>query len=284
MPNIKKLAFVVLWLFMFNISFAADIKTDSVVVVDDKTIDFTLTNDFNQDIWEIAWDVKVLSDMEIISSERDLEDSKKVNIFLWWWKVAENTSYSLLTVVWAEWSIDFETKEDFVWAEILNTEALEAQWIESVVIRDPLTIEVFYKDVLSSTEFEYKLLANIEVNKIEKLAPDNNDVRVSLSSKLQVSRDYILMLINLMDKDEQKVDFNDGIFDFSTLDTIKETPDEIIIEENPDEAGWENGETVETVSLNAAETPDTWPETTVLIALTFILSSIVLIRRKILRK
>jgi len=102
---------------------------------------------------------------------------------------------------------------------------------------------------------------------------------------LEVENDYILMLVSMEDDEWTVIDFKDGIYDFSTDDSLEET-----LEDELDDDAWDEGtgtweaETVDNLSLNAAETPDSWAETNVLIALTFLINSFVFIRKKIFKK
>ncbi len=292
MVKIKNILLVILvsifFIFSFNEVNASEIT--SVKAIDNQTIDVNVSNISSLADWEIAWDVKLLNDIQILSAKKDDANLKKVVVLLWDNKLIKNKSYSLLTVFGSEGSIDFDTKDNLIWVDVLNSEKTEWQNIDHIFIKDASTIEIYYKDNIAWTDFEYKLLSNIDIENITKRS---NILVIKTKDILKSNSSYIVMLISIMDTNSKEVEFDDGIFDFSTwvltstnnTVTKKETVTENELPWDIDMWNEEEKElTVEHISLNAPESPDTWPETTVLLFLTFILSSFVFIRKKIFRK
>ncbi len=290
MKNINRVFILILGLLLVNTSYAADIESDSMDVVDTNTIEFSLENQVNVDVWFIEWEVKILNDIEISSVEKDPEEFRKVIIHLWKTKLKENRAYSLLTILWAEWNLDFviwNTMNDF---EIKNDWNLDEQAIESIIIRDESTIDVYYKDYPGEEDIEFKLLSPLEIGSFERIwTIDNNDYRINLWSSLEVENSYILMLVSITDNNDEVVEFQDWIYDFVTDESLEEVIDDEgdVVEEDSvveEESGTGEVDTVDNLSLNAAETPDSWAETNVLIALTFLVNSFVFMRKKIFKK
>jgi hypothetical protein len=78
------------------------------------------------------------------------------------------------------------------------------------------------------------------------------------------------MLFEILTKEGLKTTFLNGIYDFSTGDNLwKKEINELTKEK-----------VLEKVALNAAETPDTGAETSILFILTLIMSSIIFFKRK----
>lgn len=261
-------------------------EINSVKAVDNKTITISLNEQNGLIDWDIAWDLKLLNDIQVLSIEKDITNTKKVSIFLWENKLLPNKTYSLLTVFWSEGSIDFETKTTLDSVEVLNTLVSEWQWIEHIFIKDSSTIEVYYVNTVNSTDFEFKLLSSVDIAKVTKLS---NNLNITTKDTLNNNSSYIIMLMSLMDTNSKSLTFTDWIYDFmtSSLAQSSGTPSTEVVpnwwivvvqSEVIDES------TVEWISLNAAETPDTWAETNVLIALTFILTSFVFLRRKVFKR
>ncbi len=280
MINLKRFSLIMLIFTLFlNVSYKANAWTEvnSVKAIDNKTINVLLNEQNGLVDWEIAWELKLLNDVQVLSVEKDTVDTKKVSVYLWENKLLPNKSYSLLTVFGSEWSIDFKTKSTLENIEILNTWLVEWQRMDHIFIKDSNTIEIYYTNPLSSTDFEYKLLSSVDIDKVTKTS---NNLIINTKDLLKDNSSYIIMLISIMDTNSNEVEFADWIYDFTT----EIFPKNKVIKTSEKITSNNNKSTIETVSLNVAESPDTWAETNVLIALTFILSGFVFLRKKIFRK
>jgi len=112
---------------------------------------------------------------------------------------------------------------------------------------DDRTIHISYTQDLVETAFEYKLLAESIVTRIEKRDYDTPELHISVEPPFVAGRDYILMFIDMQDVDANYIEFDTGIYDFSTAEgeiqettgtgTITDTgtgamiEDEVVIEE-----------------------------------------------------
>ena len=180
-------------------------------------------------------------------------------------ELQKDTEYSLLTVFGADGSIDFTTSDTIEGVEILNSDTDEiGQSIDSITLLDRKTIEVTYTEELDGSDFEFKLLSDMEVASIG--AVDENTIAVNLADKVLPEQNYILMVLALQDALAQDVQLEEGIFDFTSPADVASPADMLSVEETteePVEAISENTELSEDeaeVELNAAfnnlDTPD----------------------------
>ena len=134
-----------------------------------------------------------------------------------------NTSYSLLTVLGSEGSIDFVTPAGVEGFTADNLSSVEDQDIESIEIMDDRTILITYMDDLTSSSYEYKLLAESNVVTVEKPTYDDAELIISTVPPLKPNQDYILMFIEMQDVDGNYIEFDTGIYDFSTPEAEEST-------------------------------------------------------------
>ena len=162
------------------------------------------------------------------------------------------------------------------------------------------------------------MLSELGVKSIEKKFSDDNKFRVELSYGLKINSEYTVMVVSLQNSNYEEMIFEDWIYNFTTWDSIIISEEDIEVkidddlntwddedvdlnawdiedegEKNPDVSGDIKGEEeidlnswvneVKFVAKEVKETPDTWAETNILLILTFIMSSIVFIRKKILK-
>jgi len=296
-------------------TFADSIDASSVVAISPHEIEVTFSENPNLRVWEVNAEVKVLQDIslrggfsssEANSVELILEDP-----------LLPNTYYSLLSIIGADGSIDFKTSEELSGKTIMNLAREGDEDIKSITIRDPRTILIHYVQELTETQFEYKLLAESTVEAIENRAYDDGKIYMSINPPLIAEQNYILMFLDMQDVDGMFLDFESGIYDFSTppseewdtvqwvsttviSDTLEESlenidrgvieditilPEVLIIEEeveNLQAAGEEISleKNINEVAQQVSETPDTGAETWVLILLSLVINTIYYLSRK----
>ncbi len=280
-----KIITVTLTLFLLtSVAHAYEVK--KVDVKDDKTMDVSLNDEVQFTQWKITWDIKVLKDISISMSSKDFEELSKVVLTLDK-SLEKNANYSLLSIFWADWSIDFTTWENISWVELVNSESVDIseQWIVKVNIVNPTTVEVYFSEDLEWEEFEFKLLKEVNIDSLSSIW--KNNITVKLSSRLESATDYMLVLVSLTDSNWLELSFDEDIFDFSTPDELvktKVTEDEaaaLSLNSAWDETNLEDNDNfIDNVASNVTETPDTWAETWVLLFGTFILNTFYYFYRK----
>jgi len=272
-------------------TFAASVE--NIEVVDSKNINVLFDTGVVLPEWDIDSDIKVLKDIAISFSSKDLEDEFKLILDLNG-ELKTNAKYSLLSILWPEWNIDFTLAEAIDGLEIINDIVPEGQWVTKVVIKDSKTIELFYNNAITEEEFEFKLLSE---STISSLTAKDNSISVQFVNDLSEYSNYILMLLSVTDRFWAKLTFDEDLQDFNTetfvvaeeieeepivedLPVIEETT-ETVIEETTDndEDEWN----LEEISLNAATTPDTWASTWVLLMLTLITNIWIFFRKKLIK-
>lgn len=204
----------ILWLFVYSGSaFAAEIGVNTITTTSPNTLEVEFTENPNLKVGEIEAEVKILRDISLRGSF--LQNTQSVEVLLEE-ALLPNTSYSLLTIIGWNGSIDFVSPELLEGATITNTESAEDEDIESIEIIDSRNIVVNYKQTLTETSFEYKLLAESTIEKIENPQYAGTNVVITVTPPLTSEQDYILMFIDLRDMDGKYLEFDTGIYDFTT--------------------------------------------------------------------
>lgn len=236
---------------------------------------------------DIQGDIKVFKDLTVQKAQKSPVADNIVSITLSE-ELVPNTSYSILSVFWAEGNMDFTLGKELNGVEFVNTDTENVN-IDKLVVKDSTEIDIYYKLALQWEEFEYKVLQWIWVDILSKLG---NDININLKNSLDSDSNYIIMLISLKDTFWKEITFDDGIFDFSTQEINKEalqiltsTWSQILNNtwtQLPEE--WLNAAkeiwNVKEVAMKTSKTPNTWPETWIFIALTFIINTIIFFARK----
>ncbi len=315
---------IILWLILtlstWVSAFAAiDASIKSVNVTDSKTLSVELAN--TVDGLAFTGDAKVLKDLPVKSATKDATNSKVVNIVLGT-DLVPDTSYSILSIFWAEGNIDFALKGIVANAEYANAEPDAA--IEKIVVKDSKDIDVYYKLDIKSTEFEYKVLSNLWVDTITKDAKTPTSIVFNLKNPLEKNLWYILMLVSLKNEKWDDINFSEGIYDFNsgnfadtmvasswavltwtTLNTtavtwaspswtgtavtatwvvewktqVVDLNSAAVITENTSANDVQN-KLIEEVAAKASNTPDTGPETWILILGTLIINTVLFYTRR----
>ena len=254
---------------------------DVIEAVDTKTIEASISPDGTVATWVVDGEIKVLKDISIEFSSRDFNDLNKILIYLWD-DLEVNSSYSLIGIFWADWNIDFTVWDILEWSETTNS-VWSGQWIIRLVVADSRTLEVYFNEAVENDEFEFKLLNELVVESLSSSV--SNKVLVTLGQTMKVNSDYIFMVLSMDDAEGNNIVFEEDLYDFSTPDTLVDNIEtletDLLKEQLEKEVEQEAQEEFEDIALNAAETPDTWAETWVLIMLTFMINTGIYIRKKL---
>ena len=253
---------------------------DKIDVIDNNTIQITASKDVEFSDSFVEWDIKVLKDINVSYSALDSNNSKKVVLNLSDDLLANN-SYSLITVLWAKGNIDFKIWDYLEW-EITNPSLkLWEEGIEKINIIDSKTLELYYNYDLNDNMFEFKILSDVVTSWL--FSKWNNIVDLGIKWNLEKESDYILMILNLEDTNNNVLVFDEDLYDFSTTsDLIIDTQEaDIVLAAAKDEepAKWNITE----VAQNVQEIPDTGSATWVLVLLTIIVNIGFFLRKKIIK-
>ena len=210
-------------------TFAASVE--NIEVVDSKNINVLFDTGVVLPEWDIDSDIKVLKDIAISFSSKDLEDEFKLILDLNG-ELKTNAKYSLLSILWPEWNIDFTLAEAIDGLEIINDIVPEGQWVTKVVIKDSKTIELFYNNAITEEEFEFKLLSE---STISSLTAKDNSISVQFVNDLSEYSNYILMLLSVTDRFWAELTFDEDLQDFNTETFVvaEEIEEEPIVEDLP---------------------------------------------------
>lgn len=309
----KKLKIIIFLLSLITlISNAHASNIEKITVIDDKNIDLELSKDVVLSKWDISSEIKFLKDIAVTFVSKDFNDQNKLILNLTE-DLKINTPYNLLTIVWPDANMDFVTWVSLENFEILNTENSDwkTQWLNRIVIKDSKTLELYFNDIIEEDEFEFKILNELNIEKLTSTW--SSDISILLKDKIEKLSNYLIMILSIKDSAWNEVIFDEDLYELKTTEDLKVTEDlktpgdskttsdlktsedlkiNLLQEKLKEDAvvGSSTGNiinedktTLESVALNSAETPDTWPETTVLIMLTFIINSIFFMRKKFLK-
>lgn len=278
MKKFKVLLFLGLTSMLTSNAFASTI--DKIDVIDNNTIQITASNDVVFSDSFVEWDIKVLKDINVSFSVIDSNNSKKVVLNLSDDLLANN-SYSLITVLWARGNIDFEIWDYLEWEITNSLLMLWEEGIEKINIIDSRTLELYYNYDLNDNMFEFKILSDIVTSWL--FSNWNNVVDLGIRWNLEKESDYILMILNLEDINNNVLVFDEDLYDFATnSDLIIDTQEtEVVLAAAKDEepVEWNIAE----VAQNVEEIPDTGAATWVLVLLTAIVNIGFFLRKKFIK-
>lgn len=292
MKNTKKVFMFILSFFIILNAYWYDIE--NIEVTNDKTVNFSLGKDVQLADKYSNSDVKVLEDLEVLSSSKSFEDQTKLTLSLGR-ELKANYSYSILTLFWAEWNMDFKLWNDIKWIKLENT--LDT-WIKSILIKNSKTIELTFVKPIVWDEFDFKILREIPIDKVVK--NEKWGLTVTILEKFIEKTNYMVVAISLKDKLWTLLSFEEGIYDFKSPDIlVKLDPTNTSTWSTNKEQwvqtwslnawswalqslsnSWSENSELERIALNAAKTPDTWADSSILILLTLVSSAIVSFRKK----
>ena len=306
--KISNKIFVIIVLFLFNCNLSYASSINNITVVNENNISFEVSNDVLLMEWKVETEIKVMKDINISFVSKDFENKNKLILNLSD-QLQKNSSYSLITILWPDGNIDFKTESSLSDKEIINNLETEnsSQWINKLVIKNSKIIELYFNNIIEEDELEFKLFNELNINDVK--VSSNNKLDINLTNNLVKSSNYILMILSMNDNYWNFIKFDEDLYDISTKEEIKDLnkkepitepitePIEELIDKPVDELIDDNienqvekevtkieNESIEDFALNSAETPDTWPETTVLIFLTLLINSMFFIRKKVIKK
>ena len=272
MNYIKIITVLLIGLFSFNSAFAEDIKL-SIIDLDSSNSNllkiFVDKNIEGDSMW-ITGDIKLFKDLKSSNIVKELEWNKIVDITLIN-ELEKNTSYSLLSVYWADWTIDFKISDLLNWLEILW------DWttgVDKVNIIDSKNLKITFSNDIIWDDIDIKILKEYSLNWLKINDENNKILDVNISDKLDTDSNYLIMLFSFTTVNGINYIISNSIYDFSTSWSLNEATiknEEII---NDEDKTWN-------IALNSAETPDTWAETWILLLWTFLLSNFIYFRKKI---
>ncbi len=221
---IKKIVAVAALFILFQAVYSWELGVDKIEVIEENTLSVVLSENPNLELWELDAEVTVLQDIDIKWGFTSELSPNQVEVLLYD-NIEADTSYSLLSVSGAEGSIDFVTESDFFWTSYINFGNTDASWIEEVKVIDANTLMIIYSENVTSSVVEYKLLAEKEVAGIEKPDYYEPELLITMSEAFVWETDYILMFIELQDVDGNYLEFDTGIYDFTTpeIDSLYES-------------------------------------------------------------
>lgn len=318
MKHIQKIIAFVVLIGIFHISYGDSMKVEEVKVLDANTLSVTLSENPNLDAGEVKGEITILNDVAMRGAVLSESNENTVELMLED-AITPETSYSLLTISGADGSIEFTTPKDVEGFIATNAITGDTQNITSIEVLDEKTLNITYNKTVSSSAYEYKLLAESKVVKIEKPDYFVPELIISLEPPLSSNKNYILMFIEMQDVDGNFLEFDTGIYDFKTEEiTPVEVPQEntdtpVMLEENTDntetsveenmdtpvETSEENTNTPDELNAapemslekdasmdtleaakNVSETPDTGAETWVLIIATLVINTFYYLSRR----
>ena len=246
---------------------------ENIEVMNSHEIQLSLSSDVTLSE-AITGDVKVLKDILVSFATRDINDHNKVILTL-----EEDlqmlTNYNLLTIFGANWNIDFRTEKSLLDVEIPNMYQPKDQGIVKIVTVDERTLEVYFKNLVDDSDFEFKVFSEIFVDTISYTGPQ--ELKLHLKKAIMSHSQYMLMILSLEDGAFKNISFNEELYDFETTDTVEVIKKEAVL---IDDEGKEVLE-LENIALNAAETPDTGSETWVLVVLTLLVNAGIFMKKKL---
>lgn len=274
------LALVLMWIWSVS---AANIE--KLEALDNVTVQLTANSDITFPTTDIKGDVKLLKDIPVSFSVKDVENLKKVTVNLSW-DLAINNSYSLISILGAEWNIDFN-----IWT-VLNGEKVNADltteedWISKINIIDSRTIELYFTKDLSEETFEFKILSEVKTKWLR--SEGNNKLILDVEKPLEKSTNYIIMVLSLEDASGNPVTFEEDLYDFVTsADLIEKVAPEVQPITNTElvaTQSWEVVEwNVEEVAMNAVAFPKTGAGAWVIILIAFLANIAFFLRKKIVK-
>lgn len=254
---------------------------EKIEAINNTTVELTASPDVIFSDVSVEGDVKILKDIPVSFSVKDAENLKKVLINLSS-DLTANTSYSLISILWANWNIDFSIWDFLQW-EISNLHLLaNEEWIEKIDILDSRTMELYFTNDLSDDTFEFKILSEIETDWLK--SDGNNILQLEVAKALEASTNYIIMVLTLQDVNGNTLTFDEDLQDFTTpADLVAAIPaEETVIAEVYTEPEKVDEWNIEEVALTAAP-PETWTATSLLILFAVIANTIFFLRKKFVK-
>jgi len=288
MNTVKKVFLVALsFLLLVNTALALNLNILNVDSSSSKIVKINLDSKIDSEFDILDWDTKIFKDLDLESVSKDSMENNKITISLKE-PLVQDTSYSFISVYGVEGNIDFTFRTEAIWLEFENPNSDEN--VEKILIKDDRNIDIIFKSQINAVDIEVKLLKEQKVNEMYLDLDTKESLKLLLADSLETNSNYILMMFALKTVEWDEIVFDNGLFDFTTPTTFVEpqaVEQEVTIMDDPAlnqveiSESWAalDGE-VEDVALNAAETPDTWAETWVLVLMTLFVTTGVFLRKR----
>ena len=132
----------------------------------------------------VSGDVKVLKDISVSFATRDINDNNKVIL----------------------------TLDEDLNIELVNEFQPQDQGIVKIVTIDERTLEVYFKNPVEDTEFEFKIFSELSVKSLTY----NNEksVQLTLEDTLTSYSQYMLMILSLQDATNKNISFDEELYNF----------------------------------------------------------------------
>nr|MDD3720769.1 hypothetical protein [Candidatus Gracilibacteria bacterium] len=238
----------------------------------------------------VSGDIKVFKDLDIVDVKKDENLPSKLNITLGN-DIKIGNTYNVFAVFGVDTSADFMV-EDGLAVKMLS-KAPETQGIVRVAFKDSKTMELYFKDSLTGSDYEFKLLEEYSVTDI---STSSGSLLVTTSTPLENDSNYIFMVVSLSDNLGNEYKVNESIYDFTLgnpqineeTKNLNSASENLNVDTPQTESSmtgnlnFENGNlgNIETIANKTTQTPDTGAETWVLMLLTLIINSIYFLTRK----
>lgn len=232
MKYLKNIVAVLVLIGIFHMSYSAELSVDEIKVLDANTLSVTLSENPNLEVGEIEWELRILNDVKIRGAFPDETDVKSIELLLEEPLLA-NTTYSLLTVLGTDGSIDFTTPSSVEWFTASNTMSMQEQDIDSIEVIDNRTLIITYREAFTTSSLEFKLLAESEIKTIEKPDFYESELIITVTPPIESEKNYILMIIEMQDAGGNFLEFDTGIYDFTSPVIDEISQDEIDIDTDP---------------------------------------------------
>ncbi len=268
------------WEDMMTTTSSTSAEVSWVDVVDSNTLSVNFSGNLTNGVSETS-DVKLFKDMKVASSEKDLDNAKKITVKLDEELDFGGFDYSLFSVSSIDTSIDFNLSSSTS-GEVKNTVTGE-DGIDSIKIVDAKTIEVNLRKPLTTDLTDLKLLKEV---KVASMFFDVWTLNVKTTTPLLWNSDYFFMFVSLKDKIGSEIRVSNSMYDFKTPElkteelssasgTLAWTWTELT-------ASW--AMPIETAAMQATATPDTWAKTNILLAIALLLGlAFIALRKKSFR-
>lgn len=236
----------------------------------------------------------ILEDVALLGGVLQSADTQTVELRLED-ALTPNTQYSLLALSGAEGSLDFRTPAGVEGFIANNFTSMKSDDIDSIEILDDRTMIVSFRQQLTSIDYDFKLFAELDITEVRKDDIQLPVLSIETHTSLKSETNYLLMFIDMFNADGRMIDFDTGIYDFTTPefeiddmvsietdasmyldeyleeDDIRALEQDIIEAEIPLEAAPElEDSNLEELALDADRTPDTGAPILILLLITLI--------------
>ncbi len=212
----KILVWVITSLILFSTTFAGDTVYKLKLITPENKNLLKVSFETPLPVVELNSDLKVFKDIEVKKVDKDTTDPTKLTLNLNS-QVEVGKTYNIFWVFWVESSVDFTIWDSFN-VKLFTKEQATGQSIVNVVIKNPKVIELYFKEALAWSEFEFKVLEDLSVSEIKL---NNWQLEIKTITNLESKINYILMVISIADKSWIEYTLDESIYDFSTPDFSK---------------------------------------------------------------